>query len=161
MLLLLLPLQDFLDFFFYLLQRKDDAQVYHIRSSASARITSLPYSLASVNVTHFSVARQSVGRLFSVWSFVCVWGWFFCFFLDTTIHLCHAKNSHLANLHCKLIKQIEKEILELFKVILHFSRRSCFVDVKIWARSHIGTLTQTHTHMYTHTHTHIYMPICT
>ncbi|XP_076460948.1 integrin alpha-8-like isoform X2 [Babylonia areolata] len=41
-------------------RRRDDAQVYHIRSSASARITSLPYKLATVNVTRFAVARKSI-----------------------------------------------------------------------------------------------------
>ncbi|KAL8622410.1 hypothetical protein ACOMHN_041738 [Nucella lapillus] len=42
------------------IRRRDDAQVYHIRSSASARIKSLPYNLATVNVSRFAVARKSI-----------------------------------------------------------------------------------------------------
>ncbi|PVD29861.1 hypothetical protein C0Q70_09118 [Pomacea canaliculata] len=38
----------------------DNAQVYHVRSSASARIKSLPYKLVSVNLARFAIARQSV-----------------------------------------------------------------------------------------------------
>nr|AVP12651.1 integrin alpha 2 [Littorina littorea] len=41
-------------------RRRDDAEVYHIRSSASARVKSLPYKLASVDVSRFAIARQSV-----------------------------------------------------------------------------------------------------
>ncbi|KAK7477963.1 hypothetical protein BaRGS_00030792, partial [Batillaria attramentaria] len=42
------------------MRRRDRAQVYHIRSSASARIKSLPYNLASVNVSRFATARRSI-----------------------------------------------------------------------------------------------------
>lgn len=41
-------------------QWTDNAQVYHVRSSASARIKSLPYKLVSVNLARFAIARQSV-----------------------------------------------------------------------------------------------------
>ncbi|XP_076465711.1 integrin alpha-8-like isoform X2 [Babylonia areolata] len=43
-----------------MLERRDNAQAYLIRSSASARIVSLPYKLASVNVSRFAMARESI-----------------------------------------------------------------------------------------------------
>ncbi|KAL8610113.1 hypothetical protein ACOMHN_024579 [Nucella lapillus] len=42
------------------LRRRDNAQSYLIRSSATARIESLPYKFASVNVSHFSMARETI-----------------------------------------------------------------------------------------------------